>query len=217
MQGRTPPLDPPADGAAPPLHSPMLGAHTWVGKVGDTPTTPAGAVAPCTRNSIAGRGRFLSHPPTLERFEGSKGEHPPLTPWQWVRPPLHAPDAGRTHVGCRCGGHPYYPGRGVAPCTPRGGVNGRLPAMPGCRRTGYVVSCTERDKANRSGRGNRSMAFVTLREGESPEGLLSRFRSAVTRTGILKEHKDRRFFRSKGEKARLAARRSARRRRRSFG
>ena len=32
---------------------------------------------------------------------------------------------------------------------------------------------------------------------------------------VLKEHKDRRFFRSKGEKARLAARRSARRRRRS--
>lgn len=59
------------------------------------------------------------------------------------------------------------------------------------------------------------MAFVTLRDGESPEGLLGRFRSAVTRTGVLKEHKDRRFFRSKGEKARLAARRSARRRRRS--
>ncbi len=59
------------------------------------------------------------------------------------------------------------------------------------------------------------MAFVTLREGESPEGLLGRFRSAVTRSGVLKQHKDRRFFRSKGERARLAARRSARRRRRS--
>ncbi len=59
------------------------------------------------------------------------------------------------------------------------------------------------------------MAFVTLRDGENPEGLVSRFRSAVTRTGILKQHKDRRYFRSKGEKARIAARRSARRRRRS--
>ncbi len=59
------------------------------------------------------------------------------------------------------------------------------------------------------------MAFVTLREGEAPEGIVGRFRAAVTRNGILKEHKDRRFFRSKGEKIRLAARRSARRRRRS--
>jgi ribosomal protein S21 len=59
------------------------------------------------------------------------------------------------------------------------------------------------------------MAFVTLRDNEAPEGLLGRFRSAVTRSGILKQHKDRRFFRSKGEKERLAARRSARRRRRT--
>ncbi len=58
------------------------------------------------------------------------------------------------------------------------------------------------------------MAFVTIRDGEPPEGIVSRFRAAVTRGGILKEHKDRRFFRSKGEKQRLAARRSARRRRR---
>jgi ribosomal protein S21 len=58
------------------------------------------------------------------------------------------------------------------------------------------------------------MAIVTIRDGEPPEGILSRFRAAVTRGGILKEHKDRKFFRSKGEKERLAARRSARRRRR---
>ena len=61
------------------------------------------------------------------------------------------------------------------------------------------------------------MAQVSLRDGESAEGLLGRFRSAVTRSGILKQHKDRRFFRSKGERERLAARRSARRRRRSGG
>ncbi len=59
------------------------------------------------------------------------------------------------------------------------------------------------------------MPQVTLREGEGPEGLLSRFRTSVTRAGVLKQHKDRRFFRSKGEKIRLAARRSARRRRRA--
>jgi len=59
------------------------------------------------------------------------------------------------------------------------------------------------------------MAFVVSREGESPEALLGRFRSAVSRTGVLKQHKERRFFRSKGEKARLAARRAARRRKRT--
>ena len=59
------------------------------------------------------------------------------------------------------------------------------------------------------------MAYVTLRDGENGEGLVGRFRSAVTRTGVLKQHKDRRFFRSKGEKDRIAARRSARRRRRT--
>jgi len=59
------------------------------------------------------------------------------------------------------------------------------------------------------------MPYVTLREGESPESLLHRFRASVARSGLLKELKDRRFFRSKGQKARLAAKRSARRRRRS--
>ena len=59
------------------------------------------------------------------------------------------------------------------------------------------------------------MAFVVSRDGEAPEALLGRFRSAVSRTGVLKQHKERRFFRSKGEKARLAARRAVRRRKRS--
>ena len=62
-----------------------------------------------------------------------------------------------------------------------------------------------------------ALAYVVMRDGEPPEAIVSRFRAAVTRNGILKEHKDRRFFRSKGEKARIAARRSARRRRRSGG
>ena len=59
------------------------------------------------------------------------------------------------------------------------------------------------------------MPQVTRRDNESPEALLTRFRSSVTRAGVLKAVKDRRFFRSKGMKTRLAARRSARRRRRA--
>ncbi|MBI4328622.1 MAG: 30S ribosomal protein S21 [Chloroflexi bacterium] len=58
------------------------------------------------------------------------------------------------------------------------------------------------------------MAEVTLRSGEGPEDLLRRFRSEVTRSGLLREMKDRRFFQSKREKARLAAARAARRNRR---
>ena len=58
------------------------------------------------------------------------------------------------------------------------------------------------------------MAFVTPREGENPESLVNRFRASVQHSGILRELKDRRFFRSKAQKERLAAQRAARRRRR---
>ncbi len=58
------------------------------------------------------------------------------------------------------------------------------------------------------------MAYVFLREGESPEAIVGRFRSAVARSGVLKAYKDKRFFRSKGEKERMAAQRAERRRRR---
>ena len=58
------------------------------------------------------------------------------------------------------------------------------------------------------------MAFVTPREGEHPERLVNRIRASVQHSGILRELKDRRFFRSKAQKERLAAQRAARRRRR---
>jgi ribosomal protein S21 len=53
------------------------------------------------------------------------------------------------------------------------------------------------------------MAFVVAREGENPEALLSRFRATVQNAGVLKELKERRYFRSKGEKVRAAARKAA--------
>ena len=59
------------------------------------------------------------------------------------------------------------------------------------------------------------MTEVFLREGESCDSMLKRFSSLMARSGILRELKDRRFFRSKGEKAKLAAARAARRRRRA--
>ncbi len=56
------------------------------------------------------------------------------------------------------------------------------------------------------------MAFVTHRDGESPESLVNRFRTSVQTSGVLRELRDRRFFRSKAQKERLAAQRAARRR-----
>ena len=55
------------------------------------------------------------------------------------------------------------------------------------------------------------MPYVTLNEGESIESLLRRFKHTVARSGILRDLKERRFFRSKSEKARLASQRAARR------
>lgn len=58
------------------------------------------------------------------------------------------------------------------------------------------------------------MSFVTLREGEDGETLLKRFQTSMQRSGILRELRNRRFFRSKGEQARLDRARSLRRLRR---
>ena len=58
------------------------------------------------------------------------------------------------------------------------------------------------------------MSFVQLRDGEDPEGLLKRFQTSMQRSGILRELRNRRFFRSKGEQARLDKQRSLRRQRR---
>lgn len=58
------------------------------------------------------------------------------------------------------------------------------------------------------------MAFVALRDGEDGEQLLKRFQTSMQRSGILRELRNRRFFRSKGEQARLDKARSLRRIRR---
>jgi len=54
--------------------------------------------------------------------------------------------------------------------------------------------------------------FVELREGESQDHLLSRFRQAIQRDGILREAKMKRHFISKSEAKRLALAKAARRR-----
>ena len=55
---------------------------------------------------------------------------------------------------------------------------------------------------------------VSIHEGESQESLLRRFQKMVQISGVLREVKTHRHFLSRGEKARLKAQQSARRRRR---
>lgn len=58
------------------------------------------------------------------------------------------------------------------------------------------------------------MTRVVIRDGESPESLLKRFRKRVTSDGILSTVKKKRFFVSKSELRRLARRKAVRRERR---
>ena len=58
------------------------------------------------------------------------------------------------------------------------------------------------------------MASVFLRDGEDPDSLLKRFQSSMQRSGILRELRNRRYFRSKGEQERMDKARSIRRLRR---
>jgi small subunit ribosomal protein S21 len=55
---------------------------------------------------------------------------------------------------------------------------------------------------------------VMLRDGESQESLLKRFRKQVSQDGILSTVKKKRFFVSKSEQRRMAQRKAVRRERR---
>ena len=54
---------------------------------------------------------------------------------------------------------------------------------------------------------------VSIRDGESPDSLLRRFQKMVQTSGVLRDFKTHRYFISRGDKARLKAQKSARRRR----
>ena len=58
------------------------------------------------------------------------------------------------------------------------------------------------------------MAGVVLRDGESQESLLRRFRKTVTRSGVLRDARRKRYFVSKSEQRRIAKRKALRRHRR---
>jgi ribosomal protein S21 len=77
-----------------------------------------------------------------------------------------------------------------------------------------VQTARSHDQQDNAGKEEHRMAYVTATDGESIESLLKRFRSSVMRSGLLREVKERRYFRSKAEKARAAAQRAERKRRR---
>ena len=81
-------------------------------------------------------------------------------------------------------------------------------------RTCWKAAERARDTGAPSGYGRVILAFVALRDGEDGEQLLKRFQTSMQRSGILRELRNRRFFRSKGEQARLDKARSLRRIRR---
>jgi small subunit ribosomal protein S21 len=58
------------------------------------------------------------------------------------------------------------------------------------------------------------MTHVELRQGESQEQLLKRFRKKVTLSGVLSTIRRKRWFVSKGEQRRLAKKKAIRRARR---
>lgn len=57
------------------------------------------------------------------------------------------------------------------------------------------------------------MTRVELRQGESPESLLKRFRKQVAKDRVLSDAKRKRYFVSKSEQRRIARRKAIRRER----
>ena len=109
------------------------------------------------------------------------------------------------------GSNPFA--RSIHPLSPRP-VPPISRLCPPCFRCRQIRPVVNYPQSNSRRIKEYCMAYVTPREGEGPESLVNRFRASVQHSGILRELKDRRFFRSKAQKERLAAQRAARRRRR---
>ncbi|MHB1417271.1 MAG: 30S ribosomal protein S21 [Chloroflexota bacterium] len=94
-----------------------------------------------------------------------------------------------------------------------GVLSGRRPATElQCSITNVIIPWPIDRGQNWERKGWVEILHVDLREGESQEGLLARFQAMIRRSGVLNEVKSHRFFISKSEKARIAARKAARRR-----
>jgi small subunit ribosomal protein S21 len=63
----------------------------------------------------------------------------------------------------------------------------------------------------KNSKGGFVLAKVVLREGETPQKLLQRFRKKVTRSGLMSEVRKRRWFVSRSEQRRMDEKKAIRR------
>ena len=165
-----------------------LGAYHLL--IADKQNRGPGGGAPLSIDTYVGAGGGIRTPDFL------LGRRPAATAWQ-----------PRARWRTRCGSRAPEP-RGCSPRDNRAIAARPRSATRSCRRG--------RRRRSRSSRTPvpAPQSHFPPREGESAESLVNRFRASVQHSGILRELKDRRFFRSKAQKERLAAQRAARRRRR---
>lgn len=76
---------------------------------------------------------------------------------------------------------------------------------------GVEISCPWFIAVKKSIYGGFVLPKVVLREGESQQKLLSRFRKVVTRSGVMSEVRKRRWFVSKNEQRRMDEKKAIRR------
>jgi len=69
---------------------------------------------------------------------------------------------------------------------------------------------------NPQGKGGENELSVQLREGESQESLLKRFRKEIVKSRILSTYRKKRWYVSKSEQRRLAKQRAIRKARRKM-
>jgi small subunit ribosomal protein S21 len=77
----------------------------------------------------------------------------------------------------------------------------------------FCFPCKEYLISAKNMNGGLVLPRVVLREGESQQQLLRRFRKVVTRSSVLSEVRKRRWFISKNEQRRIAEKKAIRRQR----
>lgn len=77
----------------------------------------------------------------------------------------------------------------------------------------FYFPCKEYLISAKNMNGGLVLPRVVLREGESQQQLLRRFRKVVTRSSVLSEVRKRRWFISKNEQRRIAEKKAIRRQR----
>jgi small subunit ribosomal protein S21 len=75
----------------------------------------------------------------------------------------------------------------------------------------FLFSCQKYLVLQKNLKGGSVLAKVVLREGETQQQLLRRFRKKVTRSGLMSEVRKRRWFVSRSEQRRMEEKKAIRR------